>query len=80
MESKFVDKTDGHAGVLKHVVERQVFDVIIGGMNMRVSVLESGLDDKGRRIAGLGGGSMVGAGVSALGLNPGNVAVLRKLV
>lgn len=43
---------------------------------MRVRVLESRLDDKGRRISGFGGGSVIGAGITTLGLDPGNIAVL----
>jgi hypothetical protein len=58
------------------VVERQILDVVIGAVNVRVRVLESGLDNKGRGVTGLGGGSMVGAGITTLGLNPRNIAVL----
>lgn len=78
MEGKLVDKTDGHASVLEHVVKGQVLDGVVAGVDMRVRVLESRLDDKGRWVAGLGGGGVVGAGVAALGLDPRDVTVLYK--
>lgn len=65
--------------MLKHMVEREVLDVVVGGVDMRVGVLKSGLDDKGGGITGLGGRSMVRAGIATLGLNPGNVAVLDEV-
>lgn len=65
--------------MLKHMVEGKVLDVVVGGVDMRVGVLKGGLDDESRGITGLGGRSMVGAGIATLGLNPGNVAVLKML-
>jgi hypothetical protein len=64
--------------MLKHMVERKVLDVVVGGVDMRVGVLKGGLDDEGGGIAGLGGRSMVRAGIATLGLDPGNVAVLDR--
>lgn len=61
------------------MVKGQVLDVVVGGVDMGVRVLESRLDDKGRGVAGLGGGGVVGAGVAALGLDPGDGAVLQRL-
>lgn len=64
--------------MLKHMVERKVLDVVVGGVDMRVGVLKGGLDDESGGITGLGGRSMVRASIATLGLNPGNVAVLDR--
>lgn len=77
VESKLVDQTNGHTSMLKHVVERQILDRVVGSVDMRVRVLESRLNDEGGGVSGLGGRSVVGAGVAALGLDPGDVAVLE---
>lgn len=69
-------KSKSHASMLKHVVERQVLDVVVGGVDVVVAVLESRLDDKCGWIAGLGGRCVVRAGVSTLGLDEGDIAVL----
>jgi hypothetical protein len=76
VETQLVNKAEGHAGMLQHVVKRQILDVIVGAVNVRVRVLKSGLDNKSRGVTGLGGGSVVGAGIATLGLNPRDVAVL----
>ncbi len=75
---KFVDERQSHAGMLEHVLERQVLDEIIRRVDVVVRVLERRLDHKRGRVTGLGGRGMVGAGVAALGLYEGNIAVLRR--
>jgi hypothetical protein len=62
--------------MLKHVLEGQVLDAVIGAVDMGIRVLELALDDESGGVAGFGGRSVVGAGVSALCLNPVDVAVL----
>ena len=76
MVAKFVGQSKCHAGVLKHVIERKVFDAVVGSVNMGVGVLESSLDNESRRVSSLGGRGVIGAGVAALSFNPRNVAVL----
>ena len=76
IEAQFVNKTKGHLGMLEHVVKGQVLDAVVGTVDVRVGVFECGLDNKSRGVASLGSGSVVGAGVTALGLDPRNIAVL----
>ena len=75
---QLVAKGQRHARVLQHVVERQVLDLVVGRVDVVVRVLKGRLDDEGRGIAGLGRRGVVGAGVAALGLDVGEVAVLGK--
>lgn len=63
--------------MLQHVVEREVLDLVVGAVDVLVRVAEGGLDHEGRRVTGLGGRGVVRARVPALGLDPGNVAVLE---
>lgn len=62
--------------MLQHVREAQILKLVLGRVNLLVGILEVGLDDKGRRIASLGGRGMVGARVTALCQDIGNLAVL----
>lgn len=66
--------------MLKHVVEAQVFDQIIRGVNVLVAILELGLNDKSRRIAIAAGGCVVGAGIATLGLDKWDITVLESIL
>lgn len=74
--AELVDEGQGHLGVLEHVVEGEVLDQVVGAVDALVRVAEGGLDHEGGRVAGLGGRGVIRAGVAALGLDPGDVAVL----
>lgn len=63
--------------MLKHVVERQILNLILSRVNVGVRVLKLRLDHKCGRIAGLGRRGVVRAGVAALGLDVGDVAILQ---
>lgn len=65
--------------MLQHVVEAQVLDLVLGGVDLLVRVLELRLDHKRRRVTETAGGGMVGAGVAALGFSVGDVAVLHVI-
>lgn len=80
MVGKLVHQAQGHLGVLKHVVKRQVLDEIVGAVDVLVRVLKGRLDDKRRGVAGLGGRRVVRASIAALGLDPGDAAVLQVIV
>lgn len=75
---QLVSKGKRHARMLEHVVERQVLDQILGAMDVVIRVLECRFNNECRRIPGLGSRGMVGAGVSALGLDEGDIAVLPR--
>ena len=62
--------------MLQHVVEGEILDEVVGAVDVLVRVGEGGLDHEGGGVAGLGRGRMVGARVAALGLDPGDIAVL----
>lgn len=74
--AKLNGQAERHSGMLKHMVKREIFDAIIGAVDVGVRVLKGGLDDKGRGVSGLGGRGVVGASIAALGLNPWNFAIL----
>jgi len=61
--------------MLQHVIERQILNLILGGVDLLIAVLEVTLDDESARIASLGSAGMVAAGVAALGKHEGDVAV-----
>jgi hypothetical protein len=73
---ELVCESSGHAGMLEHVLEGQVLDHVVDGVDVVVRVLECRLDDKRTWVAGLVGGGVITAGIAALGLNERNVAVL----
>ncbi len=62
--------------MLEHVVEGQVLDLVVGGVNVVVRVLKGRLDHESRGIACLGGRGVVGAGITAFSFNIGNVTIL----
>lgn len=64
--------------MLQHVIKAEVLDLIFGAMNLLVRVLKFRFNDEGGRIAVPAGRCMVGAGIPALGLNVGNVAILMS--
>ncbi len=77
MEAQLVHEAERHAGVLQHVVEGEGVDGVARGVDVGAGEVKGRLDDKGRRVARLGGGRVVGAGVAALGLDVCDVAVLE---
>lgn len=62
--------------MLKHMIEAQVLDGIVAGVDVVVAVLEITLDDECRWISSLGCRSMIRACVSTLSLNVRDLAVL----
>jgi len=79
-KSKLVGKGQAHLRVLQHVVETDVLDLVVGCMDMLVTVLEGRLDHECGGVAESTGRGVVGAGVAALGLDIGDVTVLRSSV
>lgn len=39
--------------MLQHMIEAQILNLVLRGVNLLIRVLEVTLDDKGRRVAGL---------------------------
>lgn len=76
VEPQFNHQSEGHTGVLQHVIEGQMLNGILPGVDVRIRLAKLRLDDKGRGVASLGSRGMVGASIAALGLDPGNVAIL----
>lgn len=76
MVRELVHQAQGHLGVLEHVVKRQILDQVVSTVDVLVRVFKCRLNNKGRRVTGLGRRGVVGASIAALGLDPGNAAVL----
>ena len=66
--------------MLQHVVEAQILYFIFGRVDLLIRILELRLDDEGRGVAETAGRGMVGAGITALGLDVGYITVLQKML
>jgi hypothetical protein len=66
--------------MLKHVIKRQVLDGVVSTVDIRVRVFKGRLDNKSRRIPGLGCGGMIGTRIAALCFDPGNFTILWQKV
>jgi hypothetical protein len=60
------------------VVEAEVLDLVVGRVDLLVTVLKLRLDHEGGGVAESAGGGVVGASVAAFGLDVGDVTVLWK--
>jgi hypothetical protein len=74
--AELVHQAERNARVLEHVLKRKVLDQVVGAVNVVVRELKRRLDDKGRRVARLGGRRVVRARIAALCLDVGDLAVL----
>lgn len=63
--------------MLDHVVEAEVLDLILSGMDMVIAILESTLNNECTWVTGLGGAGVIGACITTESLHIRNVAVLR---
>ena len=73
---QLIHQTQRQPRMLQHMIEAQILQLILGRMYLLIRVLEVGLDDKRRRIAGLGSAGVIGAGIAAFGEDVGDVAIL----
>ena len=62
--------------MLAHVIEAQILDLVIGRVDFLVRVLHFTLDGHRSGISLSASGGVVGAGVTALGLDEGDLTVL----
>lgn len=60
------------------MIEAQILDLVLRGVDLGIGVAEVGFDDKGSGVAVFAGGGVVGTGVAALGEDVGDCAVLRE--
>ena len=79
-EGQFICKSQAHLRMLQHVVEAQILYFIFGRVDLLIRILELRLDDEGRGVAETAGRGMVGAGITALGLDVGYITVLQKML
>lgn len=63
--------------MLQHMIEAEIFDLILHGVDLLVGTRKVRLNHEGGRVAIAAGGGVVGARVAALRLDVGNVAVLN---
>lgn len=75
-KSQLIRQSKGKACMLQHVIETQIFQFVLGGVDFLVRVLEVGFDHECGWIAGFGGGSVVGAGVAAFREDVRDVTIL----
>lgn len=52
-ECKLVSEPKGQSCMLQHMIETEVFNLVLRGMNLVVRVLEVGFDDESRWITSL---------------------------
>jgi hypothetical protein len=72
---KLVRQAKCQLRMLQHVVEAEVLNLVLGGVDLIVAVLEVRLDNERRGVSGLGSAGVVGAGVATLGQNVRDIAV-----
>ena len=65
--------------MLKHVVKVEELDLVLGRMDLVVTIFEVRLDYESRRISILAGGRVITAGVPTFGLDIRNFAVLHSI-
>lgn len=73
---KFQGQGERHLSVLNHVVEAEVFDQVLCGVDVVVAVIEGAFNDESAGVATFGCRGVVGAGIATLRLDVRNVAVL----
>jgi hypothetical protein len=66
--------------MLKHVIEAQEFNLVLGSVDLLVGVFKVGFYHKGRRVSIFTRRSVVGAGISALREDVRNVTVLAAVL
>lgn len=79
-KSQLIRKRERQSRMLQHMAEAQILDLVLERVDLLVAVLEVALDDEGGRVAGFGGGGVVGASVAAFCERVGDGAVLGLLV
>lgn len=55
--------------MLEHMIEAQVLDLVLSGVNLVVRILKVRFDDEGRRVASFGCAGVIRACVAAFGQN-----------
>jgi hypothetical protein len=75
---QLVHKASGELCVLEHMVKVDMFDGVVGSVDVGVVVSERCLENEGRRVAIAVGRGMVRAGVSANTLLVGDVSVVAN--
>lgn len=61
--------------MLQHMIKAQVLQLVLCRVNLLVRIFEVTLNDKGTRISSFTGTGVIGAGVTALGQDVGDIAI-----
>ena len=75
-KGQFIDKAQGHCGVLPHMVKAQILDLVIGRVNLLVGVFHFTFNCHRSGISLPAGRGVVGAGITTFGLHERNLTVL----
>ena len=75
-KGQFIDKAQGHCGVLPHMVKAQILDLVIGRVNLLVGVFHFTFNCHRSGISLSAGRGVVGACISTFGLDERNLTVL----
>ena len=65
--------------MLQHMVEAQIFNLVLRGMDLLVGIGKVGFDNEGGSVPVFACGGVVGAGVAAFREDVGNIAVLNRI-
>lgn len=75
-ETQLIEEPENKLTMLKNVFGVNVLDGIVSSMNVRVAVLERGLENKRRRVTITSGRAVVRARISTDTIHVSNVGVL----
>lgn len=76
--TKLIREAKGQLGMLEHVVEAQILNLVLGSVDMVIGIGERTLDDESTGVSSLARGRMIGAGVSALSEDVWDITVLES--
>lgn len=76
--TKLIREAKGQLGMLEHVVEAQILNLVLGGVDMIIGIGERTLDDESTRVSSLARGRMIGAGISAFSEDVWDITVLES--
>lgn len=76
--TKLIREAKGQLGMLEHVVEAQILNLVLGSVDMVIRIGKRTLDDESTRVSSLARGRMIGAGISALSEDVWDITVLES--
>jgi len=74
--SQLISQPQSQLRVLKHMIERKIFDLVLSSVDVIIRVREGTLNNEGTGVPGLASTSVIGASISALSQDIWDIAIL----